>query len=118
MRRPSSSSTTVGGWPSGATTALPFFTPAFAIMQPPVVTVPSNDDIHIHVRSAGITEQSFDYIWRVDQVRRLGQRLTEYLSVLLVGPFAVFLALGMTAGVMNSGVVAQLQTIEPFGARW
>src|SRR5690606_27914947 len=25
------------------------FTPAFAIMQPPVVTVPSNDDVHIHV---------------------------------------------------------------------
>jgi membrane protein len=60
-------------------------------------------------------EQSFDYIWRVEQPRRLGQRLTEYLSVLLVGPFAVFLALGMTAGVLNSSIVSQLQTIEPFG---
>jgi membrane protein len=60
-------------------------------------------------------EQSFDYIWRVEQPRRLGQRLTEYLSVLLVGPFAVFLALGMTAGVLNSSLVSQLQTIEPFG---
>jgi membrane protein len=61
-------------------------------------------------------EQSFDFIWRVEVPRRLGQRLTEYLSVLLVGPFAVFLALGITASVMNSGVVAHLATIEPFGA--
>lgn len=61
-------------------------------------------------------EDTFNFIWRVATRRRLGQRLGEYLSLLLVGPFAVFLALGMTAGVMSSGFVAKLAQVEPFGA--
>jgi membrane protein len=61
-------------------------------------------------------EDAFNYIWRVEMRRRLGQRIGEYLSVLLVGPFAIFLALGMTASVMSSGLVAKLAAIEPLGA--
>src|SRR6185503_20051537 len=59
-------------------------------------------------------EDAFTFIWRVALRRRLGQRLGEYLSLLLVGPFAIFLALGMTASVMGSGVVARLAAVEPF----
>ena len=61
-------------------------------------------------------EDAFNYIWRVQTRRRLGQRIGEYLSVLFVGPLAVFLALGMTATVMSSGLVARLAEIEPIGA--
>ncbi|MGH8481720.1 MAG: YihY/virulence factor BrkB family protein [Nevskiaceae bacterium] len=61
-------------------------------------------------------EDAFNYIWRVETRRRLGQRIGEYLSVLLIGPFAIFLALGMTASVMSSAFVAKLATIEPLGA--
>jgi membrane protein len=61
-------------------------------------------------------EDAFNYIWRVQTRRRLGQRIGEYLSVLFVGPLAVFLALGMTATVMSSGFVARLAEIEPIGA--
>lgn len=61
-------------------------------------------------------EDAFNYIWRVAMRRRLGQRIGEYLSVLLIGPFAIFLALGMTASVMSSGFVAKLAAIEPLGA--
>ena len=61
-------------------------------------------------------EDAFNYIWRVQTRRRLGQRIGEYLSVLFVGPLAVFLALGMTATVMSSGFVAKLAAIEPIGA--
>lgn len=61
-------------------------------------------------------EDAFNYIWRVQMRRRLGQRIGEYLSVLLIGPFAIFLALGMTASVMSSGFVARIAEIEPLGA--
>jgi len=61
-------------------------------------------------------EDAFNYIWRVETRRRLGQRIGEYLSLLLIGPVAIFVALGMTASVMSSGFVAQLAAIEPMGA--
>jgi membrane protein len=60
-------------------------------------------------------EDAFNFIWRVQTRRRLGQRIGEYLSVLFIGPLAVFAALGVTASVMSSEVVAGLAKIEPFG---
>jgi membrane protein len=60
-------------------------------------------------------ETSFNFIWRVETSRGLGQRIGEYLSMLLVGPLAVVLALGMTASVMNSEYVARLTQVEPLG---
>jgi membrane protein len=60
-------------------------------------------------------EDAFNYIWRVQTRRRLGQRIGEYLSVLFIGPLAVFAALGVTASVMSSTLVAGLAQIEPFG---
>lgn len=61
-------------------------------------------------------EDAFNFIWRVELRRRLGQRIGEYLSLLLIGPIAIFVALGMTATVMSSGLVARLAEIEPIGA--
>jgi membrane protein len=61
-------------------------------------------------------EDAFNFIWRVEMRRRLGQRIGEYLSLLLIGPVAIFVALGMTASVMSSGFVAKLAQIEPLGA--
>lgn len=60
-------------------------------------------------------ESSFNYIWRIERQRPFAQRVGEYLSVLMVGPVVVFLALGITASVLNSGVVAQIKNLEPFG---
>jgi membrane protein len=60
-------------------------------------------------------EDSFNYIWRIEQPRKLGQRLGEYLSLLLVGPFAVVTSLGVTATVMNSAFITYLSSYEPFG---
>jgi membrane protein len=60
-------------------------------------------------------EDSFNFIWRVEARRRLGQRISEYLSVLLVGPAAIVLALGITASAANSEFVMQLAKIEPLG---
>lgn len=58
---------------------------------------------------------SFDFIWRVQARRRLSQRLTEYLSLLLVGPAAIVFALGITASLLNSSAAGWLSSYEPFG---
>lgn len=60
-------------------------------------------------------ESSFNYIWRIERPRPFVQRVGEYLSVLMVGPVMVFAALGVTASVLNSGLVTQIKGIEPFG---
>ncbi|WP_420468094.1 YhjD/YihY/BrkB family envelope integrity protein [Panacagrimonas sp.] len=60
-------------------------------------------------------ESSFNFIWRIERPRPFGQRVGEYLGVLMVGPVVVFSALGMTATVLNSQVVTQIQSVEPFG---
>lgn len=60
-------------------------------------------------------EDSFNFIWRIDTRRKLGQRISEYLSVLLIGPLAIVLALGVTASLLNSEFVAQLSQAEPLG---
>lgn len=61
-------------------------------------------------------ELTFNYVWRVKNLRPLSQRFSQYLSVLTVGPVLVFSALGITATLMSSGVMQALLAIEPFGA--
>lgn len=60
-------------------------------------------------------EEAFNHIWHVTQPRRLGERFSRYLSVLLVGPILVFAALGITATFTNLDVVKTVLAIEPFG---
>ncbi len=60
-------------------------------------------------------EKSFNYIWHIDQARPLGQRFSEYLSVILVGPILIFSALGMTASLMSSSVVDAVSTMPLLG---
>lgn len=60
-------------------------------------------------------ERSFNYIWHVNQSRKLMQRFSDYLSVILIGPVLVFSALGLTASVMNGAWVQSLLAVEPFG---
>lgn len=60
-------------------------------------------------------ELSFNFIWRVTQSRSLAQRFTEYLSVLIIGPFLIFSALGITASLLNHSLVQALVAVEPFG---
>jgi len=60
-------------------------------------------------------EEAFNFIWHVSSLRNLPQRLSGYLSVVLVGPMLVVTALGITASVMSSALMNQLVAIEPFG---
>ncbi|MFQ5355937.1 MAG: YihY/virulence factor BrkB family protein [Mariprofundaceae bacterium] len=61
-------------------------------------------------------EKSFNYIWHVKETRRLGQRFSEYLSVIMVGPVLVFSALGITASMMNSKIVLGLMGVPMLGS--
>ena len=60
-------------------------------------------------------EEAFNFIWHVSSLRNLPQRVSGYLSVVMVGPMLVVTALGITASVMSSTLVSELVAIEPFG---
>jgi len=61
-------------------------------------------------------EKSFNYIWHIDKARPLGQRFSEYLSVILVGPLLIFSALGITGSMMSSTVVGTLSGLPLIGS--
>ncbi|MGQ0502496.1 MAG: YihY/virulence factor BrkB family protein [Panacagrimonas sp.] len=61
-------------------------------------------------------EASFNFVWRIQRPRPFAQRVGEYLGVLMVGPVVVFTALAMTASILNSSLVVQIKSIEPFGS--
>jgi membrane protein len=60
-------------------------------------------------------ESSFNFVWRVDRPRSFARRFSEYLSVMLVGPLLMAVAMGFTATLASTAVVARLTSIEPFG---
>ncbi|MDQ6965857.1 MAG: YihY/virulence factor BrkB family protein, partial [Mariprofundaceae bacterium] len=61
-------------------------------------------------------EKSFNYIWHIEQARPIGQRFSEYLSVILVGPLLIFSALGITGSMMSSTVVGTLSDLPLIGS--
>jgi len=58
-------------------------------------------------------EQAFNAIWQVRRPRTLLRRFSDYLSVLLVGPLLVFVALGIIASLTSSSLVQSLTTFLP-----
>jgi membrane protein len=60
-------------------------------------------------------EESFNFVWRVEQPRSLARRFSEYLSVMIVGPALIVAALGLLATVRNSAFMQAVAGYEPFG---
>jgi len=60
-------------------------------------------------------EESFNFTWNVHQRRTLARRFSDYLSVMVIGPLLVFLALGITASLSSNTVVQAMMEVEPFG---
>jgi membrane protein len=60
-------------------------------------------------------EQAFNGIWHIEGTRSLGQRFSNYLSVIMVGPLLVVSALGVTATVMSSTLMQRVTSVEPLG---
>lgn len=61
-------------------------------------------------------ENGFNYIWQVRRSRTLVRRISDYFSVLTIGPLVVAIALGSTASVMSNRFVQHILEIEPFGS--
>jgi membrane protein len=61
-------------------------------------------------------EESFNFVWRVEQPRSLGRRFSEYLSVMVVGPALIVAALGVLASMTRSSIVLAVSRYEPFGS--
>ncbi len=53
-------------------------------------------------------ENSFNYIWHVSGPRSIGRRFSEYLSVIMVGPVLMAVAVGAGASITNNAVVQYL----------
>lgn len=60
-------------------------------------------------------EDSFNYVWRVEKPRSFARRFSNYLTVILIGPLFVTVAISITATVTNNEVVREIVSMEPFG---
>ena len=60
-------------------------------------------------------EKAFNYIWRIEKSRSFARRFSDYISIVLVGPVLMFLAIALTASLTNNTIIKKLISIEPFG---
>ena len=60
-------------------------------------------------------EESFNFVWRVAQPRSLVRRISEYVSVMVIGPAVIIAALGLTAAFAHTSWIQLLGQYEPFG---
>lgn len=60
-------------------------------------------------------EESLNYVWYVSEPRSFARRFTEYMFVLMIGPVAIFIALGMITALQNQSIVQYLLQNELVG---
>jgi membrane protein len=60
-------------------------------------------------------EESLNFVWRVEQPRSFARRVSEYLSLMVVGPILLVVILGLTASAADSAIMHRISSIEPFG---
>jgi len=58
-------------------------------------------------------EASFNFVWRVDQPRSFARRFTEYLSLMILGPILLAVALGLLGAAEHSPLAQWLQGVAP-----
>lgn len=57
-------------------------------------------------------EDSFNFVWRVDQSRSVAQRITEYLSLILIVPVVMVTAIALLASFRSTAIVQELESFE------
>ena len=60
-------------------------------------------------------EESLNYVWYVSESRSFARRFTEYMFVLMIGPLAIVIALGMITALQNQSIVQYLLQNELVG---
>src|SRR5216683_1303736 len=58
-------------------------------------------------------EASFNFVWRVERPRSFARRFTEYLSVMIVGPILLAVALGLLGSAEHSPFALWLNALPP-----
>ncbi|MDH5388301.1 MAG: YihY/virulence factor BrkB family protein [Gammaproteobacteria bacterium] len=60
-------------------------------------------------------ERAFNYTWHITEYRGFGQRISDYLSVIMIGPILVFSAIAITAAITSSTIINKLSHTEHLG---
>jgi membrane protein len=68
------------------------------------------------VSMAQKVESSFNYVFRVDRPRHFVRRFGEYLSVIIIGPLAMAISLGLIATLKSTPLIERLQGFESLAA--
>jgi len=71
--------------------------------------------LYIVISMVQKVEESFNFVWRVEQPRSIGRRFSEYLSVIVLGPTVLVGAFALMATIGSSSIVQTLSHYEPFG---
>ena len=58
-------------------------------------------------------EASFNFVWRVERPRSFGRRFAEYLSVMVLGPILLAVAIGLLVSAENSPFAQWLNAVAP-----
>ena len=61
-------------------------------------------------------ESTLNSIWHIAKPRKLLQRISYYLSVIIFAPVLVFSGIGLTASVLNADLVQSILVVEPLGS--
>ena len=60
-------------------------------------------------------EDSLNHIWDIKRGRSIIRRLSDYITILLIGPVLMFSAIGLTASFESNAIVQKVLSIEPLG---
>lgn len=60
-------------------------------------------------------EDSLNHIWKIRKGRSIIRRVSDYITILLIGPVLMFSAIGLTASFESNAVVKEIISIEPLG---
>lgn len=60
-------------------------------------------------------ERAFNHTWHILRERSLSEQIRDYLSVILIGPALVIMAIGVMVSLLNTSFVEMISAIQPFG---
>ena len=61
-------------------------------------------------------EEAFNFAWHVEQPRSLARRVSEYLSMVVIGPVFLVVVFSLISAVQNHALMVWLASHEPFGS--
>jgi len=60
-------------------------------------------------------EDSLNHIWKIKRGRSIIRRLSDYITILLIGPVLMFSAIGLTASFESNAIIQRILSIQPLG---